>query len=146
MVKKKENIVPDSIPLFDDGTTKKSAIEKKTKKKLKQKTWLYVKGWTRDNKIFSMNEISDEKLTLFNNLIKAIKSWKNKEPNWDPEPTKVYEKYPRIKPEVIDEFEAYVPTGIDLCYQDESVRVIKPGSADSIDSITLIRGTEEDLA
>jgi len=145
MPKKKEDIVPDSIPLFDDGNTKKSAVEKKPRKKLKQKTWLFIKGWTRENEIFSIHEIDDDKIAKFNNLIKAIKSWTAKGSNWDADVAKVYEKYPKIKPAVIDEFEAYVPTGIDLCFQDESRRVIQPGSADSIDSVTVIRGTQEEI-
>ena len=141
MKKKEEN---EMIPLFDDEGTPKKAIEKKPKKKLKQKVWLHVKGWTRDNEIFSLHEISESELAKFSNLIKAIKSFKGDD-NWAADLNKVYEKYPKIKASVIDEFEAYVPSGIDLCYMDESRQVISTGCADSIETITVIRGTEENI-
>ena len=134
----------DAIPLFDEEKSKK-VIEKKPRKKLKAKVWLLVKGWTRSNEIFALHEIKEEDLMKFNSLIKAIKSYKAKDSNWDKDIANVYDKYPKIKPKVIDEFEAYLPTGIDLCYTDESKTVIQPGCTDSIDSITVIRGTEEDI-
>lgn len=134
----------EMIPLFDDDGTPKKAIEKKSKKKLKPKIWLHVKGWTRDNEIFSLHEISESELAKFSNLIKAIKTFKGDD-NWAADLNKVYEKYPKIKASVIDEFEAYVPSGIDLCYMDESRQVISTGCADSIETITVIRGTEENI-
>lgn len=142
MARKKEET--NVIPLFEDNKEKKT-IEKKPKKKLKSKTWLYIKGWTRENEIFSMREIDEHALAEFENLIKAIKSYKDKDHNWSNNVADVYDKYPKIKPNLIDKFESFVPTGIDLCYTDESRMVIQPGSADSIDSITVIRGTEEDI-
>lgn len=145
MARKKEEITSDAIPLFDEDSKTKKVIEKKPKKKLKPKVWILIKGWTRSNEIFSLREIKDEDLAKFNNLIKSIKAYKSKDSNWDANVANVYDKYPKIKPKVIDEFEAYVPTGIDLCFMDESRTVIQPGSADSIESITVIRGTEEEI-
>lgn len=142
MPRKKTKSEPDTIPLFE---TSEKPVVKKTKKKLKQKTWLLIKGWTRENEIFNLKEIDEDTLLEFENLIKAIKSYKDKDHNWSNNVVDVYDKYPKIKPKVIDKFEAFIPTGIDLCYQDESRMVIQPGSADSIDSITVIRGTEEDI-
>ena len=141
---KKKQETSEVIPLFDDGASNKKNLEKKPKKKLKQKSWLFIKGWTRENAVFSINEISDQNLAKFSNLIKSIKSLKGRS-NWNADLNNVYELYPKIKPDVIDEFEAYVPSGIDLCYMDESRQVISSGCADSIDSITVIRGTEESL-
>ena len=141
---KKKNEDNEVIPLFEDGSSSKKNIEKKPKKKLKQKTWLLVKGWTRDNQVFSIHEISDSDLAKFSNLIKSIKGYKGDD-NWDADLNKVYEKYPKIKASVIDEFEAYVPSGIDLCYMDESRQVISTGCADSIESVKVIHGTEETI-
>lgn len=135
----------DAIPLFDDGaTSNKSLVKKKSAKKLKKKVWLYVQGWTRANKISAIHEISENDLAKFNNLIKAIKSNKS-ESNWNQDLAKVYEMYPKIKTSVVDEFEAYVPNGFDLCIIDESRTIVETGSADSIDSVTVLRGTEEDI-
>ena len=144
MRKKDKETDTSSVPLFDDGGEPKKAIERKPSKKLKKKTWLYVQGWTRSNKIFAIHEIDDSGIAKFNNLIKAIKNCKS-EHNWDQDLAKVYDMYPKIKPKVIDEFEAYVPTGFDMCLIDESRTIVETGSADSIDSVTVIRGTEEDI-
>lgn len=135
----------DAIPLFDEGKASKPVVEKKTRKKSKPKIWIRIKGWTRSNPIFSMVEVTEADLTRMNSLIKAIKAYKGKDDNWAADVADVYDKYPKIRPKDIDFFEAYVPTGIDLCYMDESVSVVKPGSADSIESITVIRGTEEEI-
>jgi hypothetical protein len=140
-MKKKET--NEEIPLFDDGEASKNNIDKKPKKKLKQKTWILIKGWTRDNQVMAIHEISDTDIAKFSNLIKAIKSCKGN--NWDADLNKVYEKYPKIKSSVIDEFEAYIPSGIDLCYMDESRTIISSGCADTIDSVIVIRGTEDIL-
>lgn len=143
MRKKEETL--SSIPLFDEDSPKK-IVEKKPKKKLKSKICLYIEGWTRDQKIVALHEVTDATLVEFDNLIKAIKNYKDKDSNWNPDVSKVYDMYPKIKEKVIDKFEAYVPTGFDVSYTDENSRyIVKPGGVESIEKINVIRGTIEEM-
>jgi len=83
-----------------------------------------------------MTEIKPDKLKEFDPLIRAIKANKDKEHNWDKEPSFVYEKYPKIKESIIAEFDAYVPNG----------GTVWPGSVEFISGIRIITGAAETIS
>jgi hypothetical protein len=82
-----------------------------------------------------MTEIRPDKLKEFEPLIRAVKANKDREHNWDREPSFVYEKYPKIKESIIAEFDAYVPNG----------GTVWPGGVEFISGIRIIIGAAETI-
>jgi len=150
MVRKKNEIETKSEALFGDESSQPvvEKPKKEKKKALKKLTWLYIEGFSREMKCTSFKPITDEELKKVDIVIKAIKSYKSssrEDTNWAPRLDLAKEKYPKIPEKQLELFEAYVPTGFDQTWMEESVRVVTIGGCDEITLIQVVRGTAEEI-
>lgn len=129
-----KNVKPEPKPL-EDKPKRVSALRGG------KKAFLWIQAYVdnegcQDPYFEKMSEIKPDKLKEFDPLIRAIKANKDKEHNWDKEPSFVYEKYPKIRESLISEFDAYVPTG----------GTVWPGGVEFISGIRIITGAAETIS